>query len=58
MYPSTPGEDKEPTPKARKWARENYRKSGLISTGKEKVSGIGKGQPIQTGTSPMTITQN
>ncbi len=35
MYPSTPGDDKEHIPKARGWARENYRKSGPITTGKE-----------------------
>ncbi len=35
MYPTTPGDDKEHTPGARRRTRENYRKSGGVTTGKE-----------------------
>ncbi len=35
MNPSTPGDDKDRPPRTRGRARENYRKSGPITTGKE-----------------------
>ncbi len=35
MYPSTPGEERDRSPRARRRAEENYRKSGPITTGKE-----------------------
>ncbi len=35
MYPTTPGDDKEHTPGARRSTRENYRKSGGVATGKK-----------------------
>ena len=35
MYPGIPGEERDRPPRARRWAKENCRKSGPIATGKE-----------------------